>query len=95
MFTSEEEFDLVQREREADMMPATTLSEAHAHWHYVHGWNTVCDLDCGAGEAYDEMYEDDDEDFVMESPVIPDEEKWILPDPWDTAAATEGWEPPF
>jgi hypothetical protein len=35
-----------------------TLADAHSHWHAVHGWNTVCDLDCGAGEAYDEFDDD-------------------------------------
>lgn len=30
------------------------ISEAHAHWHMVHGHDAVCPLDCGAGERYDE-----------------------------------------
>lgn len=31
-----------------------TLAEAHAQWHAVHGRDTLCPLDCGIGETYDE-----------------------------------------
>lgn len=52
-----------ERDYYDSMAPATTLSEAHSHWHAVNGWDTVCDLDCGAGEYYDEPEPDDfDED---------------------------------
>lgn len=27
-----------------------SMSEIHAHWHSVHGWDSVCPLDCGANE---------------------------------------------
>lgn len=33
---------------------APTLAEAHALWHAVHGRDTLCPLDCGIGETYDE-----------------------------------------
>lgn len=35
------------------------ISEAHAHWHVVHGKYAVCPLDCGAAEAmqYHEDYD--------------------------------------
>lgn len=33
---------------------APTMAEAHAQWHAVHGRNSVCPLDCGIGESYDE-----------------------------------------
>lgn len=34
------------------------LADAHRDWHTVHGWDKVCDLDCGVGEVYD--YDEDD-----------------------------------
>lgn len=27
------------------------LADAHRDWHTAHGWNVVCPLDCGVGEA--------------------------------------------
>jgi hypothetical protein len=44
---------MMEDERD-DYAPATTLAEAHAHWHAVHGATAVCDLDCGASEVYHE-----------------------------------------
>lgn len=29
----------------------THIADAHRQWHEVHGINNVCPLDCGAGEA--------------------------------------------
>ena len=37
--------------------PITTLADAHAEWHHVYGALAVCPLDCGAGEAAMEAYE--------------------------------------
>lgn len=44
--------------------PITTLADAHAQWHAIHGKYVVCPLDCGAGEsvAYDGQC--DDRDFT-------------------------------
>jgi len=34
------------------------LADAHREWHYVHGANTVCPLDCGVGEDMDQWDEE-------------------------------------
>ena len=42
----------------------TTLADAHAQWHQIHGKYAVCDLDCGAGEYIGQFFEDDAEDVL-------------------------------
>lgn len=34
----------------------TYLADAHRDWHTVNGWDTICPLDCGAGEVQEPPY---------------------------------------
>lgn len=56
---------MAERERYDDMGPATTLADAHAHWHAVHGKYAICDLDCGASEG---LYAEDEQSYHEADP---------------------------
>lgn len=49
------------------------MADAHREWHYVHGQDTVCPLDCGAGEVYDY----DPDDAYEEAPPVEAPPLWF------------------
>lgn len=55
------------------------IADAHREWHTVHGQNTVCPLDCGAGEVNDY-----DEEEIPSEEVRADYARYTGRDPWST-----------
>lgn len=44
------------------------LADAHRDWHAVHGLNAVCPLDCGAGEAAMQAWEQEQDSIEAGEP---------------------------